>query len=379
MKDLIIGVSIADIHFGAQEADVLYTELKENFLKVVKKLPRLDIVTVLGDTYDYKTSLDSEHSKFGTRFVCGDLPNLARETGCAVRIIKGTESHDGNQLNNYLYLSEEDDIDFKFYSKVDSEDFNGFKFLYIPEEYVDDKDKYYKEYFKGDKYDMIFGHGMFKETAFEQKSEVQMKKAPVFNSKDMIKMCYGPIMFGHIHTKTIIKNQIYYPGSFSRWVMGEERKKGFEIFIYNKKTHKYLVVPYYNNKARKFITIDIDPLLHYPIDVLLESIEDTIRDGMVDKLRIQSYDTNNDKYKEARLTILKEYFKGNKKIVLDIKTVKLIKEEKEKAEIVEKYGYLFDRGTKVEDKLARYIKEDLNYDIDSERVSEILYSNILDK
>ena len=126
-----------------------------------------------------------------------------------VRMIKGTDSHDNNQLINFK-IFENGEVDFRIIDTCTTETLDGVKILYIPEEYMSDQDCFYKEFFD-DTYDMIFGHGMFRETSFQaqkQEGAVTLSKAPVFNSTDMLKICSGPIMFGHIHSICTIKERI---------------------------------------------------------------------------------------------------------------------------------------------------------------------------
>ena len=73
----------------------------------------------------------------------------------------------------------------------------GLDILYVPEEYMNDMEQFYAPYLsQKDKYDFIFGHGMFKEVgtmAKQQLGEITMSRAPVFDSKQMINACKGPI------------------------------------------------------------------------------------------------------------------------------------------------------------------------------------------
>ena len=91
---------------------------------------------------------------------------------------------------------------------VEAEDETGCKYTLTIENKTrswehDDQTKKY--------YDFIFGHGMFKETSFtNDDSESYISKAPIWNSKLLVSLCKGPIVFGHIHTSQIIRKHIYY-------------------------------------------------------------------------------------------------------------------------------------------------------------------------
>lgn len=377
MKDTIIIAIIADIHFGAQPAHELYEQVIENFIKPLYRLPRLDMIVIDGDTANHKLGLDSEHSKYLSKFINKDIKKLAKKKKCAVRVEKGTLSHDNNQLDNFRHL-EDSSIDFKIIDTVCEEDFHGFKILHIPEEYIDDYRKYYRKYLKRpNKYDLVFGHGMFQEVAFSgAKTEIQMKKAPIFKSNDIINVCKGPIIFGHIHDYTNIKDQIYYPGSFSRWCMGEEKKKGSLIALYNKKTEKYVVSRLYNEDAPKYITMKLTNYLHLPFDVIREAIEATIDETNTHKLRLNIKYTGTDKTILTNIRLVKEYYKDNKKIVVNIKNNLSLKDKTSK-KLVSKYEYIFNKGESIENKISKFINEEYEYKISPERVRDILFENIV--
>lgn len=377
MKKILLVAVISDIHFGALPARELYEQLIENFIKPLYKLPKLDLIVIDGDTANHKLGLDSEHSKYLSKFINKDIKKLAKKKKCAVRWVQGTLSHDNNQLDNFMHL-EESSIDLKIIKTVREEDFHGFKMLYIPEEYMSDYKDYYRKYFnKSNRYDFVFGHGMFQEVAFSgAKTEIQMKKAPIFKSNDIINICKGPIIFGHIHDYTVIKDQIYYPGSFSRWCMGEEKKKGSVIALYNKETEKYLVSRLYNDDAPKYITMNITHYLHLPFDIIKNAIEVTMDETNIHKLRLNIKYTGNNKTILTNIRLVKEYYKDNKKIVVNIKNNLTLKDKTSK-KLVLKYDYIFNKGESIENKISRFIGEEYDYKISPETVRDILFENIV--
>lgn len=378
MSDVIIGAFIADIHIDAGDPDIVYNQLKTDFIGNLKKLPILDLIVIGGDTYHSKIGLESRASKLSMRFFNKDLINISHEKNAGIRVIKGTLSHDNNQLDNLLYLEDRDDVDFKIINHVWDENFRGFNMLYIPEEYIKDRDDYYSKYMKKE-YDMAFGHGMFEKVAFSSDdSETQMNEAPIFPNAYFKKNVNGPVLFGHIHTMTKVNDQVWYPGSFHRWVMGQEKKKGFFIFVYNKKTHKYLVLPVYNKEAKKYITLDLDPYLKYPVESILATINNTIESERVMKLRLNISYSGDNVNKLANINIIKEYFSGKRNVDVNIANPKLKKVEKKKRDVVEKHKYIFDKDKSIEEKLSIFINSEFNYKIDKERIDNILHNDILD-
>ena len=129
---------LSDVHIGAVPADILRRELNEEFLKVIEE-EGVDTVVIAGDLIDHKLSFNSEDSKLAIEFV----EELSRNY--RVRIIKGTKTHDLNQLSNFSYLEEKSDTDFKVINVLSTETINGLSVLYLPEEYLDDYFETYKE------------------------------------------------------------------------------------------------------------------------------------------------------------------------------------------------------------------------------------------
>jgi hypothetical protein len=255
-----VGIHIADIHWGVIKPKELYDQLKKTVLKQLEDMTVLDFIIIEGDYYDSKISMNSEHAKYSLEFM-SRLLEIANEKHAKVRIIKGTESHDNKQLEVLEVFTKNNKYDFKIILTVEDEWlFEDMHVLYIPEEYMENKDEYYAEYFNQN-YDMIFGHGLMNEVAFvatKQESEVTMSKAPVFNSEKLLSICKGPIFFGHIHIPQIIKDRIFYIGSTTRWCYGEEEDKGFYLVTYSPDNSKFLTEFIVNKYAKKYDTAIID-------------------------------------------------------------------------------------------------------------------------
>ena len=385
MKESYVGVIIADIHFGAQSSEKLYDELNKNFLSYINKMKILDFVIIAGDLFDSKISLNSDHVNMVFRFI-KELMCICVKKCAKLRIIKGTESHDNQQLQVLRHMTASN-CDFKIINTVEAEDlFENMYVLYVPEEYVKDPNEYYKEYFNRS-YDMVFGHGMFTEVAFAasyQKSEVTMNKAPVFKSKEFINICRGPIFFGHIHKSQCIKHQIYYTGSFSRWSFGEDEPKGFMMVGYTPETSAFKVEFIENKDVNDYVTMAVGD-------------ESTLYDGEpADEIHsIVNWVNSNPAYRKRLIfNIPEDYDKSGLLIqmISDVfgkhRDVKVIinnnsKEQKKKNEMDNKiqtmmktYDFIFDKGINPEDKLSRYVKVKYNRDIPVDKMRSYLYDTI---
>ena len=137
--------TIADIHFNAVKADRLFYQLNECFLNYLRE-HRVDIVVIAGDYYDSIVSLNSATARASMEFMT-QLVKIAEITGIKyIRIIKGTSSHDNNQLENLRLFENNHKVSVKIFDTVTREDIDNFSFLFIPEEYMKDVGEYYGEF-----------------------------------------------------------------------------------------------------------------------------------------------------------------------------------------------------------------------------------------
>lgn len=390
-EKVYVGALIADVHVGALDAHELYFQLNEVFIKTIKELPVLDFIVICGDLIDKKISMNSQHATILLNFI-SDIKDIikSKENPVKLRILKGTESHDNRQLE--VLHSVLQGIDYKIINEVEEEYlFEDFKVLYIPEEYMEDMDEYYSPYIKDiveyPTYDMIFGHGMVKEASFHakaQESEITMPKAPVFDTKQLIANCKGPIFFGHIHTRQTIRKHFYYVGSFTRWSFGEEEDKGFSIVAYSPETANYKIDFVKNKLAKEFVTIEID------VDSNIFNEEDIVK--QVQYLKDMIVSLTND-YIRLKINIPEDYrepqlftntvptvFSKYKNVKLKIINNTKLRKEKQTEEVVnlllDRYGFLFEKNISHEEKIVKYIKEKYSKDISIESVREYLYKKV---
>ena len=372
------GVMIADIHFGALPVERLYNEL-EIFLDFIEK-KSLDFIVILGDWFDKKINLNSKDAKYSTVFferIC----QICIDNDIKLRIIQGTESHDNSQLEVLEILAKNKPVDFKVFYEVEEEElFPDFNVLYVPEEYINSIDEKYGKYMNK-KYDMIFGHGMIQEVKFAaliQSSETTMKKAPIFKSKMLCDMCYGPIFFGHIHTKDIFNDRLYYVGSYSRWKFGEEEDKGFYYVKYENDTKEFEAKFIVNDKAMKYDTIEIyekeSGFYKLNTENQIKYIQNLIQSFEYDFLRLQFYIPQGYENENLLINMVNESFGKYKNLKLDFKVNSKIKSKREVEEkinlLLDKYGFIFDNKLDTYTKINKFILEKYNKDISVEKIKE---------
>lgn len=281
----LVGYHIADIHFGCMDSKLLFDELEKTFLYYI--VPGIDIIFISGDLFHKILTLNSKHSLYFHKFWIMLVQRCLKMGVRYIRVLKGTLSHDHDQLLNLLPYEDIPDIDIKIITTVSSEIIEDVSMLYLPEEYVEDMDEYYKDFFD-QRYDMCIGHGMFKETAFtEHDSEFPMRNSPIFDLNVLSDIVDGPILFGHIHNRVTFKEKLFYSGSYSASSFSDNVAKGFNFFLFRKTDKRYTVKFLENKNSRKYETITID--LSKDTNELIRFITDYKINNNVDVLKVRAF------------------------------------------------------------------------------------------
>jgi len=358
------GLVIADIHFGKKDDKRLYKELEEVFFKKIEKEGKsLDIIVIAGDLYD--RSLKLIESIYPDNFI-RKLIEYSIKYDFLIRIIKGTKTHDYDQLDVLDHYQDKYFPRFKLIKKVEEEALlNDIVVLYLPEEYISNPKEYYKDYFTNEdgKYDMIFAHGTFDFVSYVPniESERVVQSAPTFKAKELSSYSYGPIISGHIHIRESWKNKIYYTGSFSRFCFGEEKTKGFIEFNYDPESLDSNIKYIINKKAPKYTTFYLEDLegnsLEEKINILNE-----LKD-QYEHIRIKSKINN-----EKDAGLIKELL-STKDNQSNIK-IEIQKEDKE--EIDKKYMFILERKYDIPTTVQKYIELKNNKKIDINIIKDFL-------
>lgn len=365
------GLVISDIHVGAFDISRLYTEYTNMFIDYIRRLDKLDFVIIAGDFFDHKFYLNDKKSVMAYKMLT-DLFEVCKPKNTKIRIVYGTESHECNQYDVLSILDNYDDI--RIIKQCEEEDlFEDMKVLYIPEERLENPDKYYEEYFiKKEYYDYIFGHGIIREVmtdavvAMENrksfKSSKQLK-VPIFSSAQLEYCCKGQTFFGHYHINKNINDKVFYCGSFSRWIFGEEEDKGF-YHIARSCKNKYASKFIKNQQAQTFVTIgygyesdiysDIDKM-----DQALNHADNLIKDKVFDHVRFMFSIPASVENPESTVNYLKERYKFDDKVKLQIVHGYIENRKEEKKKEIERdnavFVFIYDKNVAIDEKVQRFI------------------------
>jgi DNA repair exonuclease SbcCD nuclease subunit len=343
-------IHISDLHFGAFDPKRQYDILNDQFISRIRGM-KFDIMSVNGDIFDKKFMANSDAVMYASMFM-DNIVSICGRTDASLILIHGTRSHDSNQLKMFYHYLGNTSIDMHIVEECAFVYVKGAKILCIPELYG--KGREYYEGFLRQPYDQVFMHGMIDNIKLNIKgmeSGINSEYAPTFSMKNF-EQCSGPMISGHYHTPGCYEKHFYYTGCPYRWAFGEEEDKGFLVMLYNLDTRKHLgrMVKIVSDR---YVTVDLDTLLGYDAKSLKTLIDD-LRSAGTEHIRIRS----RDKMSTERISdvgILKEYYKTDNTIKIDVSNKK--KDEEETDERYSKFMYVTDPTIPDETKLLRFIND----------------------
>lgn len=383
-RDFKIIAAIADIHIGNKAiawSEYKY-QLKNGIIKKLEDMAFLDGIVICGDTLHYQISMNSEYANVFQWFI-GKIIKIAKKKDAFVRIIKGTKSHDLDQLETIRHYEDEFDVNFKIIDDYLIETIDGHNYAYIAENYINMHVKdYYSDIFeKSDNYfDMIFGHGTIEQTQFsEQASENLSTNAPIFKLKDFYRICKGPIVFGHIHVPMVFNNKFYYVGSALRTCHGEEDPKGWNIIGYIQNKGLYRVDKIVNEFTFNFKKIELNDkfICENDIDHIVDHINTIIDKYKVDKLSISIVCVEDDETL-VKIELLKKYLNKDKNITANFKIMskKAYERDVKIKENREVKPYLKD-GLDIVDRIRLWALEKRNYRLENDEIRKFITPDTL--
>ena len=387
------GIVFADLHVGAMNLEQLHEEYVEMLINRIKEKNKLDFLIIAGDFFDHKFYLNDKESIMAY-YMLNELIEACKEKKCKIRIVYGTESHECNQYDILSNIDAYDDV--KVIKSVEEEELlPNMNVLYLPEEHIVNKKEYYKDYFQNiNKYDYIFGHGVIREVMHEisihikENDEKSKRKAvPVFNTAELNKICKGQIFFGHYHLNRNIDDKFFSIGSFSRWKFGEEGSKGYYELECNPEKEKYLADYIENTLAKTYTTISYGYKNDIfksdeDMEVALNHMDDMLKKDVFDNVKFIFNIPSSVENPEATINYLKERYKYNKNIKLEIQHGYIEeKRERQQTEIDaenSKYGFIFEESLPLEEEVSRFISVEYNKDIPLSNIKIYMYSELSD-
>jgi hypothetical protein len=368
------GMTLQDLHFGHKHTDRMYKEELPIVLDYLRN-NEIHILNLNGDYFDRKLTATEPAIAYAIAFF-DDLMSICAEKKIKIRIILGTRSHDLNQYTTlFQHYFERADLDIKYIATVQEEIIEGISFLYVPEEYPENSEEYYKE-FKNKSYSAMHGHGTWDFVSFIANAEHERVgtgtySAPIFVYEEWEKpLENGFAIFGHIHERQNHKN-VYYSGSFTAWGYGDASDKGFVVYEIDTETKQWKVEYIDNTKAPLYTTLSIKKLFKgedlelLTIEQLQEKLNEQIEN--TDNLKIDLAGLSEDKIK-----VFRDLFKKNENVKIEVKKKKVTLKEENEPAIYDVYGYILKRELPLDKTIQKFIKEEYSENMSLERIKEII-------
>lgn len=367
MRDCKIFCALADLHIGNKniQPDDMRRQLKKHFFKVVSSFPALDGIFICGDILHTIISLNTDYSELYLWFI-DQVYKLARKKHATVIIVKGTPSHDNDQLSNIRsYQWNEDGVDFRIIEKPEVITiWDDYKVLVLPDvrpKELKEIDVLLDEY---KQYDLILGHGTVDAMKFFiQESEHYSTKTYVYNVDKLKQCCKGPVLFGHIHQFQCIRDQFYYIGPFTLLERGGLNAGYVVGGIYDKDRTKWKVEQYENPDSAQYydLIISKDIMDEHPIDEIIETIDDILKDAKENDL-VTLRITRGDSMDAAdKVLMLETRYRKDKRIsiVKKIKTKSEEASERENQERKDKFSYIMDNTESMSSIMYKYYQTEI--------------------
>lgn len=378
-------VVTGDIHVGAIPSKQLESELSI-LLEACDKIEN-GLIVISGDLFDYRMSASSENYQLAILLI-SQIMTLAQHRNNKVRIIKGTLSHDGDQLEALDIIGELIKGDIKIITKVTTEEiYPGMRVLYLPEEYPDNPE-YYDEYLLDNKYDMVFGHGMVDKAEFQstiQETEFTHPNSYTFDTATLSDITYGKIYFGHIH-KRLTWGKMSYTNSYSRFGFGEEDDKGFYTGVYdteNKKVENEEFIV--NTKARKYTTLYLDDKNsvfqnNEPTEIMyhiMQMVDSLLTECDFLRIKVDIPEKIDGSFMSA---LLRETYSSHRRVTLDITSVRKAKIAAGVKDTVnmllEEWKDILVGNLDYAEKLRLYIKKQFGIDLSKSDIDKVVKKHL---
>lgn len=320
---MFTGIVLSDFHLAASKLEPKhqYDTLKEFFYPHLRDK---DVCIISGDFFDTSLLFDHEASIIATTIMT-DISILCKNNNIPLRILRGTFSHDRDQLKQFATIASHYSVDYKYFDVISVDKIKDKTFIYFPDtlpyksisDAVNNGYQLLKETYNAEVPNIVIGHGYFKHRIPNEKL---LDVIPHY-SIDMFRDC-ELVLFGHEHIHWN-KNNVYSVGSFDRLNHGEEAPKGFMTFSIDRSTDTTFIE---NKLAIKHITIEAKgESVDEKISNLCKEIENKflnkvgylrIRDNTDDRLTLVSL--LKDKYPELNITSESNLVKSHdKKLSLD--------------------------------------------------------------
>lgn len=245
--------SIHDVHLGhhrTKASDVsrrLISQLTKEYIM------SLDALFIPGDFLD-RNLLFSDPTTLDVLDTMAYIIETCSRYNVTIMIVKGTPSHDGDQMEHFTKLCWHLKAPITCYYEKDMciryDEHLGIHVLFVPDEWASREDMYIEAVrllneHNLEQVDFIIGHNQFG----YQFSDTLRDRISHLKEEDWCKLVKYHGFFGHVHVRSQF-DKILVAGSYDRLTHGEEQPKGFlDVTYYEDGSHE---IKFIENKEATF-------------------------------------------------------------------------------------------------------------------------------
>ena len=349
MRGNLISVHIADVHFGRSDPSKEYQILKDQFIKPISGLPRIDIIAINGDLFDRKFMANADPVRYAIQFI-DDIALLAYTKQATVILISGTLSHDSNQIKLFYHYLNDPSVDIRIVETIKFEETHGARVLCIPELYNVDESIYQYFFHESGWYDLALIHGTYEGSVYGN----NVGQGRLLTKEDF-SLCKGLCTSGHIHQPQCFHGYFYYTGSPIKESFAETGTHGYLISNQDLDTGIHYVEMEEITSFR-YETIYLDQLVSEDPKVIVDYINNLKREQGIDfiKIRFRCDVTG------ANRTIINNYYRNTSNVTIEFNDSIDMKNEAQLQSVMQsndKYSYLNDNSLSDYERFVRFVNE----------------------
>lgn len=263
-------INISDLHLLVRNRDEYFDYEMCPMIEKIERICKstgLDVLTLAGDLMDSILKFDNTTIHLVQNFI-QILCNLAKAYGFEILVIKGTESHDGNQLESLRHF-EYNGNPIRFFNTVQYVNVKGFVLRMLPELYWDSYEEFLKTSLSSYA-DITVFHGTV--AGVDKRIELgykthDRKKDILIQPLDLQANTRIFSVGGHIHNRCQVAENVWYTGSYSAnsFKDANDFNRGMDYITvkYDTDNNVYDLnikfIP--NSGSRRFITENITDLI----------------------------------------------------------------------------------------------------------------------
>lgn len=373
-------IALSDIHWGAMDCTLTYQNLNLvlEFIKMMKD--KVDFLVICGDYFDYRLQLNSKTAIAAIDWF-DQLVKTCKDSGVKkIRLIRGTSSHDNDQLEVFRPAYVDDSEYVKIHNTTTSEELlPGLRCIFCPDEDLN-ADEYHQQYVFQfyPTPDIGFFHGNFDAVLPSIKlDQVRDQHLPtmIYDAQGFSRLIKGPLIAGHYHVAYSGEN-LFYTGSYDRWKFDEDEDKGFIYGAYNTEDTSYYIHRVRNPLARIYKTItltDEDCYTAAHFSNVIGQIDQMLEDNPDMRIRVVYYLTSENSSTITNFNIFQTQFATISRTKIEMKNlVKKSKRDEERETIhaqTDQLHYIYEQDrSKIPSVIRQFLLDTKHQNLSEEEI-----------